>query len=105
MPVTSFQTVLNQRDGSILFLNKENSGNNRQIRSQRSRGVGNCWIPWCTKDADFPPHHIEVVDKRSGVVIAFIWQHDDSVCVSEAGFEDPAEEIDGASRAGGSYDL
>src|SRR3982751_4436834 len=102
MPVTSFQTVQNQRDSSILFINTENSGNNRQIRSQRSKGVGNCWITSCTKEDDFPSHHIQIVDKDSNAVIDFIWQHGDFVRVSQTGFEDPAEEIEGESKVGGS---
>jgi hypothetical protein len=105
MPVTSLQTVQNNLDDSIIFVNTENSGNNRQVRAGRSRGLGNCWIPWCTKEEDFPPHHIQIVDKNTSVVIAFIWQHGDLVRFSQNGFEDPADPIDGEAAVGGSYDL
>jgi hypothetical protein len=109
MPVTSIQNVVNTRNSSTLFINTESSGNNREIASESLENVGNCWIPWCTRESDFPAHHIEIIDTSSEIVLFYIWQRaaadGDFVRASTTGFEDPGPPISGDSRVGRSYDL
>ncbi len=88
----------------ILFINLENSGNNREIGNRQTRSVGNCWIPWCNRTNEFPHHHIEIIDTNSETVLWYIWQQGNTVRVSRTGFEQ-SDPMPGRSQDGGSYNL
>lgn len=111
MSITSIQNVTNGRSKSIMFINTETSGNNRTIDPRRTVGVGNCWIPWCTNERDFPAHHLEVIEVDSGAVLWYIWQQrafdGDFIRISTDGFKtpEPAHVIDGSADVGHSYNL
>jgi hypothetical protein len=111
MAITSIQNIANNRNASILFINTESSGNNREIPPNNVMSVGNCWIPWCTRESDFPSHHIEIIDTNTDTVLWYIWQQKafdgDFIRISPTGFEspDPAHVIGGNSQVGRSYNL
>lgn len=88
MPVTSIQTVGNNRGGgNIFFINTESSGNNREVPPSSIVSVGNCWIPWCNRANEFPAHHIEIIDVNTDTILWYVWQQGDSIRSSNVGFE------------------
>jgi hypothetical protein len=105
--VTSIQGIYNARNSSILFMNSENSGQNRDIPSSRYVGTGNCWIPWCWESKGFASHHIVIVDESTSKVLWYIWQgtSPDVICASQTGYGGTGPHINGESRTGKSLDL
>jgi len=111
--VTAFQNAYNARGGSLLFINAENSRNNRVINPGQITSVDNCWVPWCFREYDFPWRHIEIIDQDTDRVLWYIWQQDNNpsqgrttmVCASRTGFEQPGPAIGGDSTVGTSYNI
>ena len=109
MGVTAIQNVTNARGRELLFINTENSGNNRTIAVSSTREVGNAWIPWCSDKNSFLAHHIQIVDADSEQILWYIWQRQaadgDLVRVSRTGFEHPGAAALGVPETGGSRNL
>lgn len=99
MAITSIQTVSNNSPRSITFINTEYSGNNREIASNQTVGVGNCWIPWCTSAKDFPMHHVQLQDDSNDKVLWYVWQSGNSVHASTQGFDANAKTISAVGKS------
>jgi len=109
--VSAFLNAYNARGGNILYINAESSGNNRVISPGQITDLGNCWVPWCFKESDFPFRHIEIIDMDTDRVLWYIWQQDNRpgqttlVCASRTGYEQPGPGIAGDAAVGKSYNL
>jgi hypothetical protein len=117
--VTALQNAYNGRGkagettNSILFVNLENSKNNRVINSGDLVNLDNCWVPWCFEEKYFPSHHIQIIDQDNDKVLWYIWQQENKasaglttmVCASTKGFEQPGPPIGGDSTVGYSYNI
>jgi hypothetical protein len=91
MAITTVQSVTNLTNHEILFVNTETSRDNRYIHSMDTESAG-AWVPWCSDNASFPFHHLELIDESAGHVLAYVWQHrtaqGDFVRISRDGYED-----------------
>jgi hypothetical protein len=109
MAITSVKNVTNLLGDQLLFINTESSRDNRYLPPTQTTGVNDAWIPWCGNPADFPFHHLEIIDTATGTVLWYIWQHwskdGDFVRASKKGYEDPGPDIGGVAQVGGERNL
>jgi hypothetical protein len=105
----AIRNVTNVTGHTLLFINTESSRDNRWIPPNTTMDVGGAWVPWCTKAADFPVHHFEIIDADTDQVLWYIWQRwssdGDLIRASSAGFEDPGPPINGNSGTSGDRNL
>ncbi|MEV0308548.1 hypothetical protein [Nonomuraea fuscirosea] len=110
MTITGVQNVFNVLDADVLFVNLENSGNNRFIPAESSINVGNCWVPWATSEPQLLGHALLIVNAANEDVLWYIWQRHvpgqgNFVRASNKGWDDPGEPLRGEPEAGHSINL
>jgi hypothetical protein len=99
MGVTAIKSVKNQASSDVRLRNYEHPSDGVTVPAFGSSDV-NMWIPWCTNDADFGAHHVEIAigDHR----IYYIWQEGDFVRYSADGYyHHDAQHVPGASGVNG----
>lgn len=106
---TPIQNVTNERNSSILFLNMEWSGYNKEVPPQQTIDAGSGWVPWCGSENEFLRRHIAIIDTSTEQVLFYIWQRrasdGDFVRASTVGFEDPGPQIAGTPAPGRNRNL
>jgi hypothetical protein len=75
MGVTAFKSLSNFSGQTVTIINAE-SGSQRDILANTARGF-DYWVPWCTRQGDFPRHHIEL-EVPKGTKRYWIWQSQDA---------------------------
>jgi hypothetical protein len=109
MPVTGIQFVRNDSPSQLLFQKAENNANNRYVPASSplplpppgspapspGTDVGDCWVPWCSSNADFLKKTITILSMPDQKVLGYIWQDHDSkedrVRFSRTGWSSPSE--------------
>jgi hypothetical protein len=98
---TNIAIVENDTDFSVVLLKLDEGSLNITVDSNESALWG-ANVPWATTPNQFKEHRIEI--QIDGVTRFHLWQREvngrNAVRISEGGFENPGEEVDGLSQAG-----
>ena len=70
----SLRRMLNFSDEQITFINTETSRDSRVLQPDEQSGDIGAWWPWCTREADFPAHHFEIIDTSTNETLWYAWQ-------------------------------
>jgi hypothetical protein len=112
MPVTAIRHVINETNKLVNIENREttrDTAGNRGTVGVKAEKQLELWIPWCTREADFEHHHLDVFVEGKDQPYS-IWQAElggaDRVRVSPDGsWQSPGGEIGGLAGVGGNRTL